>query len=248
MSSTGLPSVAQYYVQGLTAGTPVVSDEEKRNDILNNSVVGYTLGVLGTAPLPVTPEFLDTLTSFTTQSRSLGWITSQATAEKYLSYFTDAKTKLEQSDTAAARASLQLVLRDVEIDSSSALTTEAYALLRYNTEYLLNQLPVPQEVSIDDLIALKHESESKGWIGDGNFVKELDNSLDNAKKHLARGDSVNCAKELKKFQEKVKREYDKTVEDQKKHKPRDKRFVTEKGYRSLTEGAQKIIDRLPKKK
>jgi hypothetical protein len=65
---------------------------------------------------------------------------------------------------------------------------------------------------------------------------------------LARGDSVNCAKELEKFQEKVKKEYDKTVEDQRKHKPRDKRFVTEEGYRSLAEGAQKIIDRIAEKK
>jgi hypothetical protein len=177
----------------------------------------------------------------------LGWIRDQSTADKYLGYFSTAKTQLEQNNTAGARTTLQSVLHDVDVDSSSTLTSEAYALLRYNTEYLLNQLPVPQELSVDDLIALEHQAEARGWIGDGNFVKEPDNDLDNAKKHLVRGDSVNCAKELGKFQEKVKNEYEKTLEDQKKHKPRGKRFVTEEGYRSLTEGAQEIIDRLPKK-
>ena len=134
------------------------------------------------------------------------------------------------------------------MDSSSILTSEAYALLRYNTEYLLDRLPRPKQLTIDDLISLKHEAYAKGWIGDEHFVKELDNGLENAKKHLARGDSVNCAKELEKFQDKVKKEYDKTVEDRKRNKPRDKRFVTEEGFASLTKGAQSIIDRLPRKK
>ncbi len=249
--SAGLPAPVSCYVRGRNETlqeTPPYDEEKWYADVIDNSFVITTVGAAD-PPFPFVPhDFLDTLTSYTTQSRTLGWITSQTVADRYLSYFSTAKTQLEQNNTAGARTTLQSVLRDVDVDSSSTLTSEAYALLRYNTEYLLDQLPTPQELSIDDLIALKHKSESKGWIGDGNFVKELDNGLDNAKKHLARGDSVNCAKELEKFQEKVKKEYDKTVEDQKKHKPRDKRFVTEEGYQSLTEGAQKIIDRLPKKK
>jgi hypothetical protein len=253
ITTRGLPAIVRFYAQGCRPSpigdTPnQLSVEDLRNDLFGNSFSSYTLGPVD-PPFPFLPlGLLDTLTSYASQSRTLGWITSQTVADKYLSYFSTAKTQLEQNNTAGARTTLQSVLRDVDVDSSSALTSEAYALLRYNTEYLLDQLPTPQELSIDDLIALKHESESKGWIGDKNFVKELDNGLDNAKKHLARGDSVNCAKELEKFQEKVKKEYDKTVEDQRKHKPRDKRFVTEEGYRSLAEGAQKIIDRIAEKK
>jgi hypothetical protein len=249
----GLPTIVRFYIQGYRPEPDFGSDwstykERSQSDFLSNSFVGTTIGPVDPPDTLIPLDFLDTLSTYSTQSRALGWITSQTVADKYLSYFSTAKTQLDQNNTAGARTTLQSVLRDVDVDSSSALTSEAYALLRYNTEYLLDQLPTPQELSIDDLIALKHESESKGWIGDGNFVKELDNGLDNAKKHLARGDSVNCAKELEKFQEKVKKEYDKTVEDQKKHKPRDKRFVTEEGYQSLTEGAQKIIDRIAEKK
>jgi hypothetical protein len=215
-------------------------------DLLNNSFVGFTIGPVK-LPTPFVPiDFLDTLSTFTTQSRSLGWITSQTVADKYLAYFSTAKTQLQQHNTAGARTTLQSVLHDVNVDSSSTLTSEAYALLRYNTEYLLSQLPA--ELTIDDLIAIKHDAQDKGSIGDEHFVKELDNGLENAKKHLARGDSANCAKELEKFQQKVKKEYEKSIEDQRKHKPREKRFVTDEAYQSLTEGAQRIIDLLPKKK
>ena len=84
-----------------------------------------------------------------------------------------------------------------------------------------------------------------GWLGDANFVKELDNGLDNAKKHLANKDSVNAYKEVQTFQDKVNSQYEKTVDDQKKGKPRDKRFVTVEGWKFLYYNAQYIMDRLP---
>jgi hypothetical protein len=254
--SRGIPRIVRFLVQGfrpmrhlsLEDLNPVSARENYRNDLLNNSFVGSTIGPVDPPDTPHPLGFSDTLSSYTGQSRSLGWINDQPTADKYLTYFSTAKAQLQQNNTNGARTALESVLRDVDVDSSSTITSEAYALLRYNTEYLLNQLPAPKEFSIDDLITLVRRAEARGWIGDGNYVKELANGLENAKKHLARGDSVNCAKELEKFQEKVKKEYEKTVEHQRKNKPRDKRFVTEEGYRPLTEGSQKIIDRLPKKK
>ncbi len=252
--SKGLPCLVTYYIQGpfspLSTGEfpPTGLTQKIIDNVYQNSVRGSTIAPSDPESPFVPSVFLDTLHAYNIQSRSLDWIKDQATADKYLGYFSAAKAQLEQNNTTGTRTTLQSVLRDVDVDSSSTLTSEAYALLRYNTEYLLDQLPTPQELSIDDLIALKHEAEDKSWIGDENFVKELDNGLDNAKKHLARGDSVNCAKELEKFQEKVKKEHDRTLEEQRKHKPRDKRFVTEEGYQLLSTGAQKIIDRLAEKK
>jgi hypothetical protein len=253
LASKNPPEIIWFYAQGLRPplrATPQTVDltasDQFVADLLNNSFVGFTIGPVK-LPTPFVPiDFLDTLSTFTTQSRTLGWITSQTVADKYLAYFSTAKTQLQQHNTAGARTTLQSVLHDVNVDSSSTLTSEAYALLRYNTEYLLSQLPA--ELTIDDLIAIKHDAQDKGSIGDEHFVKELDNGLENAKKHLARGDSANCAKELEKFQQKVKKEYEKSIEDQRKHKPREKRFVTDEAYQSLTEGAQRIIDLLPKKK
>lgn len=101
---------------------------------------------------------------------------------------------------------------------------------------------------LDTLISTKHQVFALGWFGDKNFANELDNHLDNAQKHLAKGDSVNTFKEVEKFQEKVQKEYEKTIDNEKKNKPRDKRFVTVEGWKFLYYNAQYILDRLPKKK
>lgn len=109
-------------------------------------------------------------------------------------------------------------------------------------------LSTPVLVMLDSLISYKHQVAALGWLGDEHFVKELDNDLENAQKHLAKGDSVNTSKEVEKFQEKVNKEYERTIDNEKKNKPRDKRFVTEEGYKFLSYNAKYIIDRLPKKK
>lgn len=101
---------------------------------------------------------------------------------------------------------------------------------------------------LDSLIAYKHQCAAYNWLGDQNFLNELDNGLENAQKHLAKGDSVNCSREIGKFQDKVQNEYEKTQDNKKKSKPKDKRFVTEEGYNFLYINAQYIIDRLPGKK
>ncbi len=103
-------------------------------------------------------------------------------------------------------------------------------------------------VFLDTLISYKHHADTLGWLADDNFVNELDNGLNNARKHLVKGDSVNCAKELQTFQDKVQKEYEKTQHDEKNNKPRDKRFVTSEGYALLYFNTQYLLDRLPKKK
>jgi hypothetical protein len=110
-------------------------------DQLENAYLGKTLGPAD-PPSPFVPlNFLDTISNFTTQSRSLGWIKDQVTTNKYLGYFGSAKSSLQQNNITSTRTTLQQVLQDVNIDSTSNLTSEAYALIRYNTEYLLAQLP-----------------------------------------------------------------------------------------------------------
>jgi hypothetical protein len=81
----------------------------------------------------------------------LGWIKDQVTANKYLSYFSSARTKLVQHDSVGSRSVLLQVLHDVDIDSASTLTSEAYALLRFNTEYLTNKLPQAQGAPFFDV-------------------------------------------------------------------------------------------------
>jgi hypothetical protein len=73
-------------------------------------------------------------------SDSLKWITDYTATTKYTGYFENTKSHIQQNNNSAAINVLDSVLTDVEADSGVTLTSEAYALIKYNTEYLKNQL------------------------------------------------------------------------------------------------------------
>jgi len=101
---------------------------------------------------------------------------------------------------------------------------------------------------IDSLSSLVNQVAKLNWLSNANFAKEINNKLDNAKKHLLKKDSVNCYKEVKEFQKKVNEVYEETIEKEKKHEKREKKFVTVEGWKFLYYNAQYIMDRLPHKK
>ena len=151
--SLGLPSIMTYYAQSFALALTMnevdslyalgYTDKQIfpswEDNSYKNQTVAPNLGLLNLLPL----TFLDTLTSFTTQSLTFGWIKNQVTANKYLGYFSSAKTQLQSNSIAGARSTLQTVLTNAISDSTSNLTSEAYALIYYNTQYLLAQLPLP---------------------------------------------------------------------------------------------------------
>ncbi len=150
--SQGLPTIVRSFSKG-KATTVLAFPEEPPIDIElllrpltefpNNTVIRFSIGPKN-PPHPFIPnEFLDTLIYYNQRSYELGWITDEQTYNKYNSLFINARDTLIQLDTITARIYLQDVLREVDIDSFSTLTSEAYALLRHNTEYLLEQLPEP---------------------------------------------------------------------------------------------------------
>ena len=63
------------------------------------------------------------------------------TANKYDSLFNQAKSQLQLNNNNGAKITLQNVLQQVDIDSTDKITSEAYALIKYNTEYLLEKIP-----------------------------------------------------------------------------------------------------------
>jgi len=106
----------------------------------------------------------------------------------------------------------------------------------------------PVAVLLDTLVSFKHQVAALGWLGDKNFVNELDNHLENAKRHLARRDSLNTAQQVWLFQDKVNREHERSKQKQEQGVPRDPRFVTIEGWKFLYHYAQYILDRLPKRR
>jgi hypothetical protein len=103
---------------------------------------GWTVGPTSPPTQFNALDWVDTLTSYTAQCGSLAWIKHNATVDKYRSNFGAAKASLRLNNVEFARARLLQVLQDINVDSTFALTTEAYALIRFNTEYLLEHLSV----------------------------------------------------------------------------------------------------------
>ena len=141
-SSSGLPSIGAYYVRGHNQPPNIVIDTtfNAYQDILTNSVTGSTI-IASDPPNSFNAlAFLDSLSSDVTQSKKLNWIFNQNISDKYLGYFSTAKSQVQANSTTSARSTLQTVLSNVSADSTSNLSSEAYALIWYNTEYLLSQL------------------------------------------------------------------------------------------------------------
>ena len=101
---------------------------------------GITIGP-GAPPATFAPsKFLDTINSDVVRSRSFNWISSQPIADKYSELFNRIRGDITALNTQLALIRIDTILQQATLDSSSTLSSEAYALIRYNTEYLRDNL------------------------------------------------------------------------------------------------------------
>ena len=154
INSFGLPSIRKV-IFSIAKDTVIDSwpSIEDTTSTLSFGQMDSILASLDYSSWTVAPNFfpkdisfsaiIDTITSYTQRSSQLGWIKNQSTADKYANYFNTAKTQLQQNNITGVRSTLNNVLSNASQDSTSNLTSEAYALIRYNTEYLLANLPAP---------------------------------------------------------------------------------------------------------
>ncbi|MBI3194866.1 MAG: HEAT repeat domain-containing protein [Ignavibacteriae bacterium] len=96
--------------------------------------------------------------------------------------------------------------------------------------------PIP--TMIDSLISIKHQVASYGWLGNQDFIDELDANLDSAKIYILQGDSLGCRRFIKIFQQKVDEEYNDSLDG-------DTREVKMSGWQFLYWNAEYILNRLP---
>lgn len=166
----GPPAIVPYYVQGyrpeVTAiyDSTDVSEYSLRLDILTNSNKGFTVapGISRTQEGPT--NILDTLHSYINQSRTLGWITNQSTADRYSGLIDSAQKALADNKIRTVRSCLQTAIQHSAEDSAKSISSEAYALIRFNAEYLAGQLPpLPPAYSV-----------TTSMIGRGTIVKTPD--------------------------------------------------------------------------
>jgi len=107
----------------------------------------YGAGVVGKTVGPVLPpdpfiaaSFLDTLASYKHQAFALGWITNKGILNSLDQKLDNARKQLERGNTKAAKNILGAFINEVDAQKDKHLSSEAYALLKYNAEYLIEKL------------------------------------------------------------------------------------------------------------
>ena len=151
LESNGLPGIVNGYFQGKTKKTVLSFPDEgpgfnlrvkllQLRTFPSNRVIRKTI-----APVPP-PEpfmvlaFLDTLISYKHQAFNLGWITNKGILNSLDQKLDNARKQLERGNNKAAKNILEAFINEVEAQKEKHLSSEAYALLKFNAEYLISKL------------------------------------------------------------------------------------------------------------
>lgn len=140
---SGRPTVLNFHF--VLAPTPEVQDlrDSLRTQVENADHRGVLVKSIGPKAIPenVTNTGLaDTLSSYLYQSCDQTWITNQGICRSLEAKLDNVKRQLERGNTRPAINNLQAFLNELEAIREQHLTPEAYALLKFNGEYLLEKL------------------------------------------------------------------------------------------------------------
>jgi hypothetical protein len=150
LEATSLPSINRYWATGWH--TPITEQEYdslkkigyQSSEIILPWYLDASTGFIIAPDLPPIKfninEFINILIHYVDQSTMLSWILDQSASSKYLDYFKNTRSYMKQNNNPVAINVLDSVLTDIEADSGITLTSEAYDLIRYNTEYLKKYL------------------------------------------------------------------------------------------------------------
>ncbi len=155
LMSHGLPGIREYFVQ------PFIDIRELPSDIAPKSVqesiafdkaislFGKTIGPTAPPAQFVALDFLNYLIDLKHQAGTLGWVTNPGVQDSLDLKLDQAKKKLEAGDTKTASNILQAFLNEVNAQgcqnysscpSGKHLLPEAWALLKFNAQFLLGKL------------------------------------------------------------------------------------------------------------
>ena len=152
--SRGLPTIRHFFAQPyLDIDTlPIVPPNGTEADLqrykselqtleINSGTTGNTLGPSGPPTSFVSVDFLTTIISYKEQAVQQGWIDNSGIANSLDAKLNAAQASLKQGDTSTARNQLDALSNEVDAQAGKHLVPEAVALLKFNTQYLISQLP-----------------------------------------------------------------------------------------------------------
>lgn len=151
MMSKGLPTIRKFVVKpsfDVDALFPSIEDTSAdamttaEMDSIREAVNfrGQTIGPAAPPANFVALDFIDAIVSYKHQAFALGWIDNQGIVNSLDAKLDNAKQKLQQGNENAAINQLQAFINEVEAQKDKHLTSETYALLKFNAEYLIAKL------------------------------------------------------------------------------------------------------------
>ena len=142
IETSAIPFISLFVVRGENMLPLTINYSSKQDsiDFVNNSVIGFSIGP-SNPPSPFIPlKFIDSLISYKHRALSLGWIENQGIVNSLDSKLNNAKKMLAAGNIKVAKNELNAFVNEVEAQKGKHLTSEAYALLKYNAEYLIKEL------------------------------------------------------------------------------------------------------------
>ncbi|MBI5380030.1 MAG: hypothetical protein HZA23_07780 [Nitrospirae bacterium] len=103
-------------------------------------VVGRTIGPVQPPATFIPLVFLDYLVSLKREAFSLGWIKNKGLEQSLDAKLESARAALQRGQPKTAQNALGALLNEVEAQQGKGLTGEAYGLLNYNVQYLIERL------------------------------------------------------------------------------------------------------------
>ncbi len=164
LTIVSIPGITDYYAEGY-APPPAWQGSVAEDTIPGyDDLTPYGPGIVGKTVGPVLPpdpfmplSFLDTLLSYARQSAQLGWLgrirdddcdederPDDGVVRNIENRLQKARRELVRGDSVKARRELVKLVRKVDRlqrRGERVMTSEAYALLKYNTEYVIERLP-----------------------------------------------------------------------------------------------------------
>lgn len=152
-SKTGLPAFFNYYAEGYV-NPPYfpegqVPEHCEGESIYENNIKGVTIAPKDPPPELVPEEFVNTIISYKHEAETLGWITGKGILHSLDVKLDNARKKLAQGNTKAAVNILGAFVHEVEAQGCASyedcppgkhIKPEAWALLKFNAEYLIREL------------------------------------------------------------------------------------------------------------
>lgn len=141
--SKGLPGIVDCYLTGYTEMIKLLLYEEPpevRPNILGNSVRGKTVGPVAVSEKFVPEKFLNNIISLKDESLKLGWIDSRMPSFRLGNRLKAIGEAISEKNIPIAKDLTQSFIEEVESLKDEHLTPEAYYILKFNAQYLLDHL------------------------------------------------------------------------------------------------------------